>query len=73
MGIKLNDSAQATICAKVDPAHPFTLRLISRQTKDWVIANVRISDIDACRHGAKSVQITIIFDAAICEPSETMS
>lgn len=73
MGIKLHESGEVTICAKADPARPFTTRLISRRTRDWVIANVKISDTEGSRHGARSVQITITFDAAICEPSETMS
>lgn len=73
MGIKLQESGEVIICAKADPARPFTTRWISKRTKDWAIANVKISDIDAFPPGGESVQITITFDVDICEPSETTS
>jgi hypothetical protein len=71
MGIKLSESGEVNICAKAGPARPFTMRWISRQTKDWAIASVKISDTGVYRGGVKSGQITITFDVAILEQSET--
>ena len=67
MGIKLQESGAAIICAKVDPALPFTMRWICRRTKDWAIANVKISDTGDYHDGVKSGRITITFDVSILE------
>jgi hypothetical protein len=71
MGIKLQESEQVIICAKADPTQQFDIQWISKHTKDWVIANVMIFDIDASQHGRKSKRIMITFDANTCEQSET--
>lgn len=71
MGIKLHESGEVIISAKADPARPFTTRWISRRMKDWVIANVKISDTEDYRNGEKSMQVTITFDVVISEQLET--
>jgi hypothetical protein len=73
MAIKLQESGEVIISAKAGHDRPFTMRWISSQTKDWVIANVKISDTGVYRGGEKCAQITITFDVAILEQLEITS
>lgn len=71
MAIRSHELDEVIISAKADRARPFTMRWISKRTRDWVIANVKISDTGDYHDGVKSGQITITFDVDILEQSET--